>query len=150
MKLSPHFSLSELIASDWAERNGVDNFPPADVLENLKRLAAKLEEVRALLDSPIIISSGYRNSKVNKAAGSKPTSSHVQGLAADIKCPEFGTTPELVCRAIADSSIKFDQLILEFFNPETGGGWVHIGINKQMRQQVLTINSHGVFSGIHI
>lgn len=148
MNLSAHFTLAELIASDWAERNLVDNTPPHEIVENLKRLAAKLEEVRTLLGFPIHINSGYRCSKVNKGIGGKPTSSHVQGLAADIKCPQFGT-PEQVCRAIADSGIHFDQLIMEFATPD-GRGWTHIGIGAKNRQQILTINSFGAHNGIHI
>lgn len=146
--LSAHFTLAELTASDWAERNGVDNTPAPNILENLKRLANKLEEVRSLLDKPLTISSAFRNTKVNKAAGSKPTSSHVQGLAADLKCPQYGK-PQDVCQAIADSDIQFDQLILEFPTPE-GKGWVHIAINGKNRRQVLTINKHGVYAGIHV
>lgn len=148
MNLSAHFTLAELIASDWASRNFVDNTPPPDIIENLKRIAAKLEEVRTILGFPIQINSGYRNSKINKAIGGKPTSSHVQGLAADIKCPQFGT-PEQVCRKIADSAIHFDQLIMEYATPD-GRGWTHIGIGAKNRQQVLTINQYGVHSGIHI
>jgi len=148
LQLSPHFTLSELIASDLAERNCIDNSPDESTIDNLRKLASKLEEVRTLLGFPIVISSGYRCSKVNKLAGSKPTSSHTQGMAADIKCPQFGT-PEQVCRAIVASGIKFDQLIMEFATPD-GRGWTHIGIGAKSRNQVLTINSHGTYSGINL
>ena len=147
IKLSENFTLQELTVSDWASRNNVDNTPPADIIENLKKLADKLEEVRTALGQPININSGYRSPKVNKAIGGKPTSSHQYGLAADIRSP-FGT-PEQVCQQIMEAGIKFDQLILEFPAPD-GGGWTHIGIGKQMRQQVLTINSHGAFAGLHM
>jgi hypothetical protein len=148
MKLSEHFTLQELTASDWASRNNVPNDPNSDITSNLIMLAEKLEEVRAVLGKPIHINSGYRSPKVNKAIGGKPTSSHQYGLAADIRCPEFGT-PEQVCAAIMESGIKFDQLILEFPTPD-GGGWTHLGIGKQMRQQVLTINKFGCFIGLHM
>ncbi len=148
MNLSEHFTLQELTISDWADRNGVNNTPPADIVEQLKLLAAKLEEVRTVLGKPILINSGYRSPKVNKAIGGKPTSSHQYGQAVDLRCPDFGT-PEAVCRAIAASPIKYDQLILEFATP-AGGGWVHLGIGRGMRQQVLTINKHGTHAGIHM
>ena len=147
LKLSEHFTLQELTISDWASRNNVDNTPTPDIVENLRILAAKLEEIRTVLDQPIHVNSGYRSPKVNKAIGGKPTSSHQYGLAADIRS-DFGT-PEQVCTAIMESGIKFDQLILEFPTPD-GGGWTHIGVGKQMRQQVLTINRHGVFTGLHM
>ena len=148
MNLSKHFTLAELIASDWAERNLVDNTPPIDLLENLKRLSAKLEEVRTLLGFPIHINSGFRSARVNKAIGGKSTSSHVQGLAADITCPQFGT-PEQVCIKISESAIIFDQLIMEFATPD-GRGWTHIGIGAKNRQQILTVNRHGTYSGLHL
>lgn len=147
MNLSNHFTLSELIASDWASRNFVDNTPPPAVMENLKRLAAKLEEVRVAVGYPVIVNSGYRNAKVNKAIGGKPTSSHLQGLAADIKCHQL--TPIQVCEKIIKAGIKFDQLILEFPTPD-GGGWTHLGIGAKNRQSVLTINSFGAHTGLHI
>lgn len=148
IQLSSHFTLSELIASDLAERNNIDNSPSESEIDNLRKLAAKLEEVRTLLGFPIVISSGYRCSKVNKLAGSKPDSSHVQGLAADIKCPQFGT-PGQVCGAIAASGIKFDQLIMEYATPD-GRGWTHIGIGAKSRNQVLTISQFGTFTGVHL
>ena len=122
VKLSEHFTLQELTASDWASRNNVENKPTMDIIENLKKLADKLEEIRAVLKSPIHINSGYRSPKVNKAIGGKPTSSHQYGLAADIRS-DFGR-PDQVCEAIMESGIKFDQLILEYPTPE-GGGWTH-------------------------
>ena len=148
MNLSQHFTLAEMTASDYAERKGIDNTPAPDIIENLKRTAEKLEECRSLLGYPIHISSGFRCSKVNSAIGGKPTSSHVQGLAADIKCPQFGL-PHEVCQKIADSDIQFDQLILEYATPD-GKGWVHIGLGSKNRRQVLTINNYGTFSGIKL
>jgi zinc D-Ala-D-Ala carboxypeptidase len=148
VRLSEHFTLAELTVSEWASRNNVDNQPTLDIIESLKKLALRLEEVRTVLGKPIHINSGYRSPKVNKAIGGKPTSSHQYGLAADLISPEFGT-PEQICQEIMESGIKFDQLILEYPTPE-GGGWVHLGIGKQMRQQVLTINRHGAFAGLHM
>lgn len=146
MNLSPHFTTAEMIVSDWAERNGVSNIPPADLVDNLRIVAEKLEEVRTLLGSPVVVSSCYRSPKVNKAVGGKPTSKHIQGLAADIKSP-YGT-PEEVCKAIAGSGIMFGKCILEFYNPTTGGGWVHLQTGTD--RKVLTINQHGTFTGIHV
>ena len=48
-RLSEHFTLEELTFSATAQRKQIDNNPPAEVLENMKRLAAGLEEVRAAL-----------------------------------------------------------------------------------------------------
>jgi hypothetical protein len=143
MKLSEHFTLEEFISSETAARKLINNYPDPQSLGNLKRIAEKMEQVRALLGKPIQITSGYRCSALNKLIGSKPTSKHVQGLACDFKCPEFGT-PKQIVEAIQCSDIDFDQLIFEF------GSWVHFGLGAANRKQVLTINEFGTFSGIHV
>ena len=149
MDLSQHFTLEEFIASETAARKEIANYPNQQTIDNLKRVAAVMEDVRKLLGFPIIITSGFRCSSLNKLIGSKPTSKHVQGLACDFKCPQFGTPKDIV-NAINDSNINFDQCIMEFYNPRTGDGWVHIGLGSENRRQILTINSYGTFAGIHV
>lgn len=121
MMLSPHFALSELTASQEAVRRRIDNTPDAARIENLRRLADTLEQVRTVLSKPITINSGYRCLTLNRAIGSKDTSEHVDGRAADIICPAYGN-PWQVARAIAKAGIEYNQLILEY------GAWVHISI----------------------
>lgn len=135
MKLSEHFTLEELTASDVALRKGIDNTPPQDVIANLTELAQSLEEVRALLGVPIYINSAYRSPKVNAAVGGASTSAHMTGQAADFVAPAFGS-PQNIAKAIQASEIAFDQLIYE-------GTWVHLGIRGDMRRQVLTANFSG-------
>lgn len=148
MKLTEHFTLSELMFSEWAARHDVDNTPPERLMPALKELADKLEEVRVVLEEQININSGYRSPKVNKAIGGSATSDHQYCRAADFISHAFGS-PEQICYAIMESGIKFDQLILEYPTPD-GGGWVHLGIGKKMRQQVQTKNKHGYFAGLHV
>ena len=139
--MTPHFSLDELIFSNTAIRLDIDNIPTPEALANLEILANGLEAVRAkLYSNPIKISSGYRCLKLNRALKSRDTSYHVKGLAADFTCPRFGTVPE-VMRALADSSIEFDQLILEF------DSWIHIGFAEagaKPRRQMMIIDKSGV------
>lgn len=139
--LSPHFSLEELTASETAARLGLNNAPPAKVREALEATAAKLEAVRALLGKPILINSGYRAPKVNVAVGGSATSHHCKGYAVDFICPGFGRPLE-VCRAIAASGIRYDQLIHEF------GRWTHLSFAPSMRGQELTIDSRGTRAGL--
>jgi uncharacterized protein YcbK (DUF882 family) len=130
MNLSEHFTLEELTASQAAVRNGLDNRPDLDITKNLRRMADKLEEVRALVGKPIIVSSGYRSPAVNKAVGGSSKSAHMRGLAADITVP--GMTSRDLAELIRSSAIAYDQLIFE-------GTWVHIGLAEGiMRHQVLT------------
>lgn len=134
MRLSPHFTLDELTRSDTASARGIDNTPGPAHLANLQRLAETLEQVRALLGHPMLISSGYRSPALNRAIpNSSSTSDHSNGLAADFTSPRFGTVRK-ICEAIIASGIKFDQLIYE----QGSTKWVHIGIGPRMRREVLS------------
>lgn len=140
MKLTEHFTLEELTASDIADRHGIDNTPTSPlILTNLKNLAEGLEHVRALLGRPIIVNSGYRSVVVNSLLKSKPSSQHTKGLAADIICPSFGT-PKDIIKKIISSDINYDQVILEFDR------WIHISFCEEgykPRKQALIIDSKG-------
>lgn len=135
-KLSEHFSLEELTFSQNAKRWGWDNTPSPIIIENLKRLCNKLEEVRALLGTAMFITSGYRSTIVNNAAGSHSKSQHLTGCAADFTVR--GMTPREICQSIIANGIEFDQLILEW------DSWVHISIpntaNAKPRMQKLIID----------
>lgn len=144
MQLSPHFTLEELTASDTASRKGWDNTPNDVELANLKRLATFLEAVRTIVGKPIHINSGYRSKLVNDAVGSKDSSQHRQGCAADIRVP--GMTPREVCQKLIASGLAYDQLIEEFSTPQ-GGGWTHISVPTyeidKPRRQALIIDRLG-------
>jgi len=136
-QLSEHFSLEELIHTDHRE---FDNTPDPDSLANLRRLAPFLEEVKTVLGGkPIIVNSAFRCKQVNDAVGSKDTSQHRIGCAADIRVP--GMTPDEVVQAIRASGIGYDQLIREF------NSWTHISVpshpEDKPRQQVLIIDKTG-------
>lgn len=134
MQLSPHFNLSEFTRSDTAQARGISNEPGPAHLANLRKLADRLEEVRALLGQPMAISSGYRSPALNRAVDGSTTSSHSIALAADFTCPKFGTVMQ-TCVAIRDSALPFDQLIYE---QTPGGEWVHFGMGPKMRREVLS------------
>ena len=138
--MTEHFTFEELYASDTADRHKINNEPKDPiVLKNLKFLAERLEDVRSLLRHPIHVNSAYRSLRVNNLVGSKPTSAHTKGLAADIICPSFGS-PRDVVYAIVGSDIKYDQVILEFDR------WCHIAFaedGKEPRLQKLIIDKKG-------
>jgi zinc D-Ala-D-Ala carboxypeptidase len=139
MKLTPNFTLEELTSSETAVRLGLDNTPDEKVKANLVRLARFLEEVRAILKRPIMVNSAYRSPEVNKAIGSKSTSQHCIGCAADIRVP--GLTPDNIVKEIIKTNLEYDQLIREF------DSWVHISIPNNFadkpRKQVLIIDKSG-------
>jgi hypothetical protein len=137
MQLSEHFSLEELIATSHRQ---FDNTPNASEIANLTRLAAMLEQVKTLLGGkPVMINSGFRSKQVNDAVGSKDTSQHRIGCAADIRVP--GMTPNEVVQALIKSDIAYDQLIREF------DSWTHISVpdmpSRPPRKQALIIDKSG-------
>ena len=137
MNLSEHFTLEELIATSHRE---FDNTPNATEIANLTRLAATLEQVKTLLGGkPVMINSGFRSKQVNDSVGSKDTSQHRIGCAADIRVP--GMTPNEVVKAIIASDIGYDQLIREF------DAWTHISVpdmpSRPPRKQALIIDRQG-------
>jgi hypothetical protein len=136
MNLSEHFTLEEAIATS---HRGIDNDPPANVIENMKAAAAGMESIRLMLGKrPIHINSWYRSpgpNGVNAAVGSKPTSDHVTGFAVDFICPNYGT-PQDIVDAILESDLDFKQVILEW------NSWCHIAFNG-MQRQALVIDEHG-------
>jgi hypothetical protein len=139
MQLTEHFTLEELTVSESAARQGLDNTPTGEALENLKRLAEFLEDVRELLGKPIKINSAYRAPEVNAAVGGSKTSQHCLGCAADIRVT--GMTPDEVVRAITASDLDYDQCIREF------DSWTHVSIpNKEdakPRKMALIIDKQG-------
>jgi len=137
VKLSTHFSLAEFTTSQTAARRGIDNTPPPEVMAALHRTALGLEMVRALIQAPIQITSGYRSPALNKAVGGSARSQHTRGEAADIVAPGFGTPAELVRAIVAHPEIAFDQCILEF------GSWCHISFTDKPRRQALIIDRSG-------
>ena len=137
--MTPHFTLDELTHTD---HRSLDNTPNAAELANLQRLAEFLETVKTTLGGkPIMINSAFRSKAVNDAVGSRDTSSHRLGLAADFKVP--GMAPDAVVRTIIAAKLPYDQIIREFSDPVAGGGWTHISISDKPRRQALIIDRQG-------
>ncbi len=137
MNLSPNFTLIEAIYSDTAAKLDLDNTPDEVTLNRMKETAAKMELVRALLGTPILINSWYRSLEVNRAVRSSDTSQHRLGEAVDFRSPKFGT-PRQVVEFLKASILDFDQLILEF------DSWVHISFRaSKNRKQALIIDNKG-------
>ena len=138
--MTPHFTLAELTHTD---HRSLDNTPNPSELANLKRLAEFLEVVKTTLGGkPVMINSAFRSKAVNDAVGSKDTSHHRLGLAADFRVP--GMTPDAVVKAIIAAKLPYDQLIREFSDPVAGGGWTHISIADKPRRQALIIDKAGI------
>ena len=130
-QLTPNFTLEELTHTD---HRTLDNTPTTaekciidgkevmvNAYENLPRLANFLEQLKIILGGkPIIVNSAFRSEAVNTAVGSKNTSDHRRGCAADIRVP--GMTPDQVVKAIIGSNLQYQQVIREFDR------WTHVSI----------------------
>ena len=137
MNLTEHFTLEELTHTD---HRTLDNSPNDTEIANLTRLAEFLEDVKTLLGGkPIMVNSAFRSKLVNDAVGSKDTSQHRIGCAADIRVP--GVTPDEVVKAVIASDLPYDQIIREFDR------WTHISIPNSIhnapRKQALIIDKQG-------
>jgi hypothetical protein len=135
--MTPNFTLSELTHTD---HRTLDNTPNDSERANLQRLAEFLELVKvALGNKPVMVNSAFRSKAVNDAVGSKDTSQHRLGCAADIRVP--GMTPDAVVRALIAAGLAYDQIIREF------DAWTHISIpnhsNHPPRRQALIIDKAG-------
>ena len=135
--MTPHFTLAELTVTNHRQ---FDNTPNEAETANLQRLAEFLEQVKEALDGkPIMVNSAFRSKQVNDSVGSKDTSQHRIGCAADLRVP--GMTPDAVVRAVIAAGLPFDQIIREF------DAWTHISVTNTPdgtpRRQALIIDKAG-------
>ena len=136
-QMTEHFSLAELTHTD---HRALDNTPNEAERANLQRLAEFLEQVKSALGGkPVMVNSAFRSKAVNDAVGSKDTSQHRIGCAADLRVP--GMTPDAVVRAVIAANLPFDQIIREF------DAWTHISVPNttalKPRRQALIIDKTG-------
>ena len=130
MNLSAHVTLAEFENSPTATTHGINNKMSSSQIESAKLLCENVfEPLRAYLNIPIKISSGYRSTQLNKMIKGSSTSQHTKGEAMDIKIDAKGFN-------YIKDNLKFDQLIWEFGNNENPQ-WVHVSFGPRNRKQVL-------------
>ena len=129
MSLTKNFSLIELTKSQTAERKGIDNTPSTEHQDNLKSLCTHvLQPIRDHFSRVVSISSGYRSPELCTAIGSKITSQHAKGEAADFEI--FGVSNKELADYI-NEELEYDQLILEYWKEsDPNSGWVHCSYSK--------------------
>ena len=134
MKLSQNFSLRELTKSQTAERKGISNEPSEEHIENLKLLCINILQPIRNEFAVVSVSSGYRSPALCEAIGSKITSQHARGQAADFEC--YGVDNNKLFEW-ATENLTFDQAILEFYNGDPESGWIHMSYKDKNRGQKL-------------
>ena len=148
MQLSKHFTLEEFEKSQTATRKGIINKAGSGEIKNLGDLCYEvLEPVRAKFDKPVTITSGYRSPELSEAIGSKATSQHCLGEAADF---EIAGVSNLEVAMWIENNVDFDQLILEFWKEgEPNSGWIHVSYKDgSNRKQVLTYDGSSYNNGL--
>jgi len=122
MKLTNNFSLKELTQSQTALRNGLDNTPDEQQIDNLQNICEKiLQPLREFYNLPVKVTSGFRSEQLATMIGSKPTSQHCKGEAVDFEIPGIDNKDEFT----------FDQLILEYYNDtDINSGWIHVSLKN--------------------
>lgn len=125
VKLSNHFWLSELTVSNEAARQGIDNTPEQKIIDRLTYLASQLDLIRDSIGVPLIVLSGFRCVTLNTKIGGAKRSWHIEGQAADLIAPKFGTPLELAThiKKLRDGGVlRAHEIIHEF------GKWAHIAV----------------------
>lgn len=130
--MAKYFTFKEMIDSYTATVKNIDNNPTdPKIIDNINYTLNRLDEIREKYGKPIIITSGYRCSELNKKVGGKANSFHLKGLAADLKY-----SVELWSFLVQYA--KFDKLILE---TSKSTKWIHCQFSKENeRNQVLSLN----------
>lgn len=141
MQLSPHFWLDEFVVSETADLRSIDNSPTSLHLQHLRILAMAMEQVRALFNTVVHVTSGYRSKELNRAVGGVVTSAHALGWACDFHVA--GLSDFNVARAISRSTLVWDQLIWE------PGRCVHFSVDPRARRDVLT-QPGGPGTAVHV
>ena len=134
--MGKYFTINELTKSSTAQRLHINNNPTQEVKDNLNKLIDNvLDPLRELYGKPIIVNSGYRCTKLNKAIGGAKNSQHLVGQASDIRTVQnTKESNKELFDLIKNSKLPFDQLINEYdYN------WVHVSYSPRNRKQILTI-----------
>ena len=132
-----YFTIQELTISNTAERKGIDNTPDQKAAAALTALVANvLDPLREAWGRPIVVNSGYRCPKLNRAVGGVARSQHTKGEAADIRTlSNRRWENEQLFKLIVQLKLPFDQLI-----DEHGYSWIHVSYSESKnRRQVLHV-----------
>ena len=119
---SDFFTLEEFTRSTTAKRLKIDNTPDDVVIQNIQYgVQMVLDPLRRILQTPIIITSGYRCAKLNKAVGGVANSWHTKGNAADLRIKD-----EEEAKAIFQILKTLPSVDTVLFEHSTTAIWIHV------------------------
>ena len=140
-----YFTLNELCQSNTAQEKGINNTPDERAKSNIQSLIKEcLDPIREIYGKPIIISSGYRSSALNKAVGGASTSQHLTGQAADMVPANGGSLKDIFKAAVSFG--KYDQLIYE--QNSKGSKWVHVSYDANRNRGQILSYKNGIYTDI--
>jgi len=147
-----YFTIYELTRSEAAKRLKIDNTPTEKIKENLLALVTNvLDPLRLAWGRPIVVTSGYRCPKLNKAVGGAASSQHVYGQAADIRTTTDHPDDNMkLLKCLIESNLPFDQLISEYVDKDGRPNWIHVSFGPKNRRQMLTCKNGRYYQGINI
>ena len=147
-----HFTLEELTKSATAKRKGIDNTPNEVVVENLQLLVDNvLDPLRELWGAPIIVTSGYRCTRLNNAVGGARNSQHRYGQAADIRTVSDTREDNMkLLGCLVKSGLPFDELISEYVDSKGRPDWIHVSYSSLKRGVKLTCKNGSYTKGIKV
>jgi zinc D-Ala-D-Ala carboxypeptidase len=123
-QITPHFTFHEALwLPTWGrEAKPTDGLTPA-VVSNLKRIFAKLEQVRGIFNKPITIHCAYRPVEYNKLVKGAPNSAHLHGLAVDFDVKDYSC--DIVKKLLEP---RLEEFGIRMERNGTGADWVHLDL----------------------
>lgn len=148
IEVSKYVSYKEVIFSETALRNDINNNPSKEQLELIKECAKKVfDPLREWVGGQVKINSIFRSIALNLKIGGSNSSQHSVGLdklknsygsAIDIDDTYGHKSNSEMFHYIKDN-LDFDQLIAEFPDKEGNPSWVHLSYRPdgKNRKQIL-------------
>lgn len=132
MKISKYFSEGEVIVSATGSKLGIKNIPNAKEKEYALYTAKRMDEIRELLGTPLIVLSWFRCEELNKAVGGSKTSAHRYALAVDCYSKEVSANAlyGFLVDEMKKGKIQFDQLI---YYPKQN--FIHCGLKLDKNEE---------------
>lgn len=135
MYIPKRFSLREFLRSEVAERAGWVDVPSFQVVYNLSELCRLvLDPIAIEYGEAVVVTSGWRSDRLNRAVGGVEISQHKVGLAADVRpllIDEFKTFCNTILEMINQGKIVPDQVIIY-----RRRRFVHISWRNEPRKEI--------------
>lgn len=124
-----YFTMAQLIYSNTAKKEGINNAATGHDLENLIRTQAAANSFREFYGKPINVNSGYRSPALNAAIGGATKSAHSQGNAVDLRPKDYSDYENFKTACITWGKYNdFYQFIDEYDSKGSGLHWIHFQI----------------------